>query len=179
MKNVLIISASMRLGSNSDALAREFARGAEEAGNKVEYISLRGKKLSFCTGCLTCQETLKCAIADDAPETTEKVRLADAVLFATPVYYYSVSGQLKTLFDRMNPLFPSDYKFRDVYLAATATEDEPSAFEGPQKAVQGWIDCFENARLAGTVFGGGVTEPHEAEKNAALLARARALGRNV
>lgn len=46
------------------------------------------------------------------------------IVFATPIYYYEMSGQLKTLLDRANALFPSDYAFRDIYLLASATEDE-------------------------------------------------------
>ena len=54
-KNVLIISTSLRAGSNSDILARECERGAKEAGNEVEFISLKGKQIKYCIGCLACQ----------------------------------------------------------------------------------------------------------------------------
>lgn len=54
MKKVLILSSSLRKGSNSETLAQEFAKGAAEAGNKVEFESLRGKKIGFCMGCLAC-----------------------------------------------------------------------------------------------------------------------------
>ena len=103
MKKVLIISSSLRRGSNSDALAEAFARGAAEAGNEVEQVSLKGKDLRFCMGCLACQKTQKCVIADDAPAIVEKMYAADAIAFATPIYYYELSGQLKTLLDRSNP----------------------------------------------------------------------------
>ena len=56
---VLIITTSLRARSNSDALAEAFARGAAEAGNEVETISLRGKDLRFCRGCLSCVKTLR------------------------------------------------------------------------------------------------------------------------
>lgn len=85
MKKVLIISSSLRRGSNSDALAEAFARGAAEAGNEVEHVSLKGKDLRFCMGCLACQKTQKCVIADDAPAIVEKMYAADAIAFATPI----------------------------------------------------------------------------------------------
>ena len=66
MKNVLIICTSPRKGGNSDTLAAEFARGAKEAGNEVEIISLSGKHIEFCLGCLSCVKTQKCVIDDDA-----------------------------------------------------------------------------------------------------------------
>ncbi len=88
------------------------------------------------------------------------------------------SGLLKTFLDRCNPLYPSDYKFRDVYFLATAAESEDSAMEGPVKAVQGWVDCFEKARLAGTVFRGGVDAPGEIKGHEALE-KAREMGGQV
>ena len=73
-KNVLILSSSLRKNSNSDALACEFFRGAKEAGHHVEKISLAGKNIRFCIGCLTCQHTQKCVINDDSVEITEKMK---------------------------------------------------------------------------------------------------------
>ncbi len=177
-KNVLIITASLRPNSNSDALAAAFADGAKETGNDVETISLKGKTIGFCVGCLACQKTQKCVLRDDAVALAEKVKNAGVVVFASPVYYYSVSGLLKTFLDRCNPLFPSDYSFRDVYFLATAADTGESAMDGPVKAVQGWVDCFEKARLAGTVFGGGVDAPGGMEGHPALQ-KAREMGKQV
>ncbi len=176
--NVLVISTSLRPTSNSDALAREFARGAAVAGHSVEVVSLRGKKIEFCRGCFACQKTQKCVIKDDAPDIVAKMHNADVIAFATPIYYYEMCGQMKTLLDRANPLYPSDYKFRNVYLLTTAAEDEPQV---PQRAVSGltgWIDCFERARLAGTVFAGGVNDMGEIEGHKAL-SEAYELGKTV
>lgn len=96
-KNVLVISTSLRSRSNSDALADSFLAGAEAAGNRAEKISLRGKALAFCRGCLVCQQTGKCVIRDDAAEIIEKMCRADVLVFATPIYYYGVSGFGKTV----------------------------------------------------------------------------------
>ena len=175
MKNVVVISSSLRRGSNSDALAEEFARGARDAGNSVEKISLAGKKLEFCRGCLACQELGKCVINDDANTVMEKVLAADVVVFATPIYYYEMSGQLKTLLDRLNPMFPLDYKFRDAYLLCSATEDEANTPERAIHGFEGWVECYERCRLAGKVFAGGVSEPGDIAGHLALE-KARALG---
>ena len=67
-------------------------------------------------------------IVDDAVTITDKMQHADVIVFATPIYYYEMSGQLKTLLDRANALFPSDYAYRDIYLLASATEDEPATW---------------------------------------------------
>lgn len=155
-KNVLIISSSPRKNGNSETLASYFANGATEAGNQVETVYLREKQIGFCRGCLACQKTERCVIHDDAVEIAAKMHDADVLVFATPVYYYSVCGQLKTMLDRANPLFGTDYKFTKVYLLATAADDGDEAVEGTVKAVQGWVDCFDRCELAGTVFAGGV-----------------------
>ena len=156
MKKVCIITTSYRKNGNSNTLASEFARGAKESGNQVEIISLAEKNIAFCRGCLTCSHTHQCVIQDDAVEIAQKMQNADVLVFATPVYYYSVSGQLKTLIDRVNPLYASDYRFRDVYLIACAAEDEKNTVEGTKCAIQGFVDCYEKSRLAGVVFAGGV-----------------------
>ena len=155
-KNVLIISSSPRKGGNSETLAASFAKGAGEVGHKVETIYLREKSYSFCKGCLACLKLGHCVIDDDAVEIAARMHDADVLVFATPVYYYSVSGQLKTMLDRANPLFDSDYAFTKAYLLAAAPEDGEETVEGTVKAVQGWVDCFERCELAGTVFAGGV-----------------------
>ena len=168
MKKVLIVSTSPRINSNSEALAKAFAKGVQEAGHEAELISLRGKTVNFCRGCFVCQEKQRCVIRDDADEICQKALHADVLVFATPIYYYEMSGQLKTLLDRLNPLFPSDYAFRDVYFLSAAAEAEE---EVPQRAVsglEGWIDCFGRAKLAGTVFMGGVTAAGENPAHPAL-----------
>lgn len=157
-KNVMIISSSPRKGGNSETLAASFAKGAEESGHKVETIYLREKNYGFCKGCLACLKLGHCVIDDDAVEIAARMHDADVLVFATPVYYYSVSGQLKTMLDRANPLFDSDYAFTKAYLLATAAEDGEETVEGTVKAVQGWVDCFERCKLAGTVFAGGVND---------------------
>lgn len=168
MKKILIVSSSPRKNSNSEALAQAFAEGAREAGHEVELVSLRGKKINFCQGCFVCQEKQRCVFRDDADEICQKALISDVLVFATPIYYYEMSGQLKTLLDRLNPLFPSDYAFTDVYLMTAAAEDESYVPERAVSGVEGWIECFERARLAGTVFMGGVTTAGEKPDHPAL-----------
>ncbi len=106
IKNVLIISASFRPNSNSHALCQEVAKGVKAAGNKADVIRLKDKKIGFCTGCYACQKLGKCVIQDDANAIVEKICKADAVVFGTPVYYFSIAGQLKALFDRCVAKWP-------------------------------------------------------------------------
>lgn len=169
MKKILIISTSLRSQSNSHAMAEEFAKGAEAAGNEVELISLRDKEIKFCKGCLACQKTGKCVIADDAPAIVAKMHDADVIAFATPIYYYEMSGQMKTLLDRANPLYGGDYHFTDIYMLTSAAEDEPETPARALTGLGGWIDCFERASLKNSVFAGGVTAPGEVTGHKALI----------
>ena len=161
-KNILVISCSLRGGSNSDILADEFIRGAREVGNKVEKISLRGKKINFCIGCLACQQSGNCVLKDDMAEILPVMQQADVICFASPVYF----------------LFPSEYKFRDIYFLLTAADTEQTAAEGPLKGLQGWIDCFEQAELKGVVCGLGAEKSGDVKAMPAM-AEAYELGRKA
>lgn len=177
-KRILAISTSPRVNSNSEAMLDEFIRGAREAGNEVEKVSLRGKDIKFCQGCLACQRIGHCVIKDDSNEIVDKMHDAEVIAFATPIYYYEMCGQMKTLLDRANPLFGSDYKFTDIYLMTSAAEDAGYVPEKAESGLCGWIDCFDRASLKGSVFAGGVTEPG-AIKGHRSLAKAYELGKKA
>ena len=178
MKKVIVISTSLRRGSNSDMLADKFVEGAKSTGNEVEKISLVGKEIQFCKGCFGCQKLGKCVIKDDVNDIMAKALEADVVAWATPIYYYEMSGQMKTLIDRMNAMYSQDYKFRDVYLLTTAAEEEEETPKRAEIGLTGWIDCYPKSRLAGTLFCGGVNEPREIEDNTKLQ-EAFDLGRSI
>lgn len=178
MKKVIVISTSLRAGSNSDMLADKFIEGAQAAGNEVEKITLSGKNIGFCKGCLACQKLGKCVIDDDANAIMQKVLEADVVCWATPIYYYEMSGQMKVLIDRMNAMYSLDYKFRDVYMLTTAAEDEPEVPKRAEAGLTGWIDCYPKRRLAGTLFCGGVDAPRTIRGSVKLQA-AYQLGKNI
>ena len=178
MKRVIVISTSLRPGSNSDMLADQFMEGAKAAGNEAEKISLAGKNIQFCKGCLGCQKLGRCVISDDVNDIMAKVLKADVVCWATPIYYYEMSGQMKTLIDRMNAMYAQDYQFRDVYLLTTAAEDEEETPRRAETGLTGWIDCYPKSRLAGTLFCGGVNAARAIEGNAKLQ-EAFEWGKNV
>jgi len=177
-KKVTVISTSIRPNSNSELLAKSFVEGAEAAGNEVTFITLKDKDIRFCKGCLSCHQTGKCIIQDDVAPIMDAVLHADVVAWATPIYYFEMSGQMKTLIDRMNPMYPMDYRFRDVYFLATAADEGEDVFEKAETGLTGWLDCFPKTTLKGTVYCGGVIGGGEISGNA-KLAEARALGAQV
>lgn len=179
-KKVLVISTSMRKGK-SKLLADEFIKGVEKAGHEVENIDLIDKRIQFCKGCLLCQEkkTGHCIMDDDADIIVNKMKEAQVIVFATPIYFYEMSGQMKTLLDRTNPLFPIDYQFRDIYLITAAAEDDKSAMDGAIKGLEGWIACFEKATLKGVIYGNGSEDIEPGSNFASALAVASYMGEHV
>ena len=149
-------------------LAEKFIEGAKAAGNEVEKVSLTDKNILFCKGCMACQKLGRCVIKDDVNDIMAKVLKADVICWATPIYYYEMSGQMKTLIDRMNAMYEQEYQFRDVYLLTTAAEDEAETPKRAETGLSGWIDCYPKSRLAGALFCGGVNAAREIEGNPKL-----------
>ena len=179
MSKVCIVSSSLRPNSNSEILATEFKKGAEKAGNEVKYFSIKDLDLKYCIGCLSCQKTCKCALKDSMNSLYDDVSNSDILVFATPIYYYGISGQLKTFLDRLNPLFNRNNKFKEVYLLCTAAENEQETYERAVSCLQGWVDCFEGVKIKETLFVGDVTAPKEILKKHDGLERAYNLGLSI
>ena len=114
---------------------------------------------------------------DDALWIADKMKDADTLVFSTPIYYYEMSGQMKTLLDRMNPLYSSDYRFRRVYMLSVAAEDETYTPEKAVSGLEGWVDCFEKAKLKGLVTGGGIGDANDAPNHEETMKRAYELGK--
>lgn len=178
-KKILVLSTSPRIGGNSETLADTFIEGAKEAGHDADKICLYDKRIEFCKGCLACQTTGRCILHDDAEEIVEQMKAAEVLVFATPIYFYEMSGQMKTLLDRTNPLFPAEYKFRDIYLLAASTDEEESSMDGAVKGLEGWISCFEKSRLAGVVRGTGADKKGQIENCIKALSAAYEMGKNA
>lgn len=179
MKKVIVVYSSYRKGGNSELLAEEFAKGATDAGNTVERIFLRDLNINFCRGCLACQKIGKCVINDDLAKLIDVVRNADVLCFATPIYYYAISGQLKTFLDRMNPIFAIGHNFRDVYLITSANDTDPSAMDTAVSDIQGWCACFSGVSLAGVVRGNSTNNIGDIKKYPNKLIEAYNLGKNL
>ena len=178
-KKVLIISTSLRKNGNSDMLARSFAKGAETAGNDVEIVSLADKQIAFCRGCFACQKTGKCIINDDAVQITEKIAEAEVVVWATPIYYYEMAGQMKTLIDRANSLFATGKNFTETYLITTSADTSENVIQTVINGLNGWIACFDNLELKGYVNGAGLEGPNEAAERKDLMEKAYTMGKNI
>lgn len=179
MKKVLIISTSLRVNANSEILAQECAKGAKDAGHEVEFITLKDKDIKFCKGCLACQKLGRCVIEDDANAITSKIKVADVIVWATPVYYYEMAGQMKTLIDRANSLFSTGKNFSEVYLITTSADSSQGVVQTVINGVNGWIACFDGVEFKGYVEGGGLENPGDALNRQDLLEQAYNMGKNI
>ena len=178
-KKVLIISTSLRNNANSEILAHKTEQSAKDAEHNVEFITLKGKNIQFCKGCLACQKIGHCVINDDANEITEKIKNSDVIVWATPVYYYEMSGQMKTLIDRANSLFATGYNFKDVYVITTSAESGEEVVQTVINGLNGWIACLPKTKLKGFVNGCGAENPSDVNNMPELLKQAYDMGRNI
>ncbi len=158
-KKVLILAGSPRKGGNSDTLSAEFMRGAKEAGHEVEMIRIADKNIHYCRGCGACGHTGKCILKDDMAEILDKMLAADVLVFATPVYFYSMSGQMKTMIDRTVPKY-TEISNKEVYFIITAADTDKDIMEKVIEALRGFTqDCLEGAQEKGIIYGLGAYEP--------------------
>lgn len=176
-KKVLIISSTPRKNGNSQILCEEFKKGAEEAGNEVELISLRENKIDYCIACYSCKKTGKCFQNDGMNEILEKMINADVLVFGTPIYYYDVAGQLKAFIDRTLPRY-TEIRDKDLYLIATCAAGHKEAISGAINTIQGFLDCVSNVKLKDVVYGTGVYTQGEAE-HSKCLKEAYEMGKNI
>ena len=117
-KKVLILSASPRRNGNSEMLCRQFKKGAEACCNSVEMISLYEKNIGFCRACYACFQSGKCVIRDDMTEILAKMQDSDVIVVATPTYFLTMNGMLKTTIDRFLPKW-QELGGHDVYFIIT------------------------------------------------------------
>ena len=167
MSKVLIVEGSPRKGGNSDALCREFERGAVEAGHEVEKVYLRDLTIGNCRACDACRKMGTCVQKDDGNELMGRMRDADAIVLATPVYFYSMSGWMKTAIDRMLPQY-TELAGKTFYFIATAAASR-TAMMRTMDALRGFTDCIDGGTVAGEIFGAGAWEKGAIEGNPALV----------
>ncbi|QJB57524.1 flavodoxin family protein [Pseudodesulfovibrio sp. zrk46] len=141
-KKILIISASPRKNANSDILCDEFMRGAEEAGHEVEKIRLTERNINYCTGCCSCiSKPGTCVQNDDMNEIMAKLLAANVLVLASPVYFRSFNGQMKTFMDRVCPIYPMIHGQEVYFIASAAGGNFP--VESTFNTFRVFTDCLD------------------------------------
>ena len=155
-KKVLIISSSPRKGGNSDTLCDAFLKGALEAGHQAEKVFLKEKEIGYCTGCGYCINNRgKCSQKDDMVGIAKQMCEADVIVFATPIYFYTMCGPLKTFIDR-NCFFYEGVANKDFYYIMTAADGNKAAMDKTMTEFDGFLDCLHNPTIKDSVIATGV-----------------------
>lgn len=179
MKKVLILSGSPRKGGNSDTLCDEFLKGAVAVGNQVEKIFIADKKISPCRGCYFCEnEGGRCAINDDMAEILQKMIDADVLVLSSPVYFYSISAQLKAVIDRTVARW-TQLANKDLYYIVTAAEEDEDTLDVALACLHGFARCINGYEEKGTLYGKGVYEKGAVLNRPELLQIAYEMGESV
>lgn len=177
-KKVLVLSGSPRKGGNSELLCERFLQGAREAGHDGEKIFLRNEKIGYCVACYYCTKNNgACSLKDDMPVILEKMTAADVIAMATPVYYYTMNAQMKTLIDRTFARY-AEIANKEFYFILTAADSNKSAMERTLEGFRGFTSCLEGAKEKGIIYGTGALKMGDIKETPALL-EAYEMGKSV
>ena len=174
---VLAISASPRRGGNSDVLCDEFLKGAAQSGHEVRKIRLAEKKIAPCAACYGCMESHVCARRDDMAEVLDALKAADAIVLASPIYFYSISAQMKAMIDRCMADYQS-IRDKTFYLIVTAADPQRSAADETLADFRGFLRCLPGAKEAGAILGVGTWDKGDVYRHPCLK-EAFEMGRSV
>lgn len=177
-KKILVLSASPRRGGNSDTLCDRFIDGAKEAGHETEKIVLRDKKIGYCLGCGACSERGEaCPQKDDMAELLDKMIGADTIVMATPVYFYTMDAQMKTLIDRTCSRY-TEISGKEFYFIVTAADEGTDAARGTIDGFRCFTSCLTEPKEKGIIYGLGAWRVGEIEGSPALR-EAYEMGKNA
>jgi multimeric flavodoxin WrbA len=176
-KRVLILSSSPRKGGNSDTLCDEFLKGAVASGHTAEKVFLGDSDLHFCTGCGACFRKANCPQKDDMPGLLDKMIEAEVIVMATPVYFYSMSAQMKVLIDRTCARY-QEIRNKEFYFIVAAADGSRKAMHRTLEGFRGFTSCLEGAKEKGVVYGTGAWEPG-AIRNAPSMGEAYRMGQSI
>ena len=185
MKKIAMIRSSPHQNGNTNLLADAFIAGAKQTRNEIIDVNLSKENIKYCQGCYgtsssrSCTKTGICWQTDIMNILLESIRQCDVIVFATPVYFYSVSGQLKVFLDRTVPLYGQQYNFSGIYILSASESCSKSAMDGVIKDIEGWMTCFPGTKLAGVIYGTGILSPGAVKSQRKLLDDATQMGQSI
>jgi multimeric flavodoxin WrbA len=183
-KRIVIVKGSPRRGGNSTALAEQVAAGAQAAGAQVESFTLHQMEINPCDACEACQGEPYggCIINDDMQLIYPKLREADALVIASPIYWFTVAAQTKLFMDRCYGLVDADgwaLHGKQIGIVLTYGDSDPYN-SGAINAIRTFQDAFRyvGAEIAGLVYG-SASDPGEIRGNEMVMKEAYELGRRL
>ncbi|MCI8770055.1 MAG: DUF3781 domain-containing protein [Lachnospiraceae bacterium] len=158
MGNIVVLTGSMRKGGNTDLLAQAFAEGAGNS-NIVEIVSVADYKVNPCIGCNSCftREGNQCFQKDDMTEIYTKLKVADIVVVASPVYFYGISAELKAIIDRLHTPMRNEFRVKKLALLLVGAATLPELFDAIKLQYQLVLNFF-HLDNAGMVLVRGVKD---------------------
>lgn len=178
MKKILILEGSPRPNGNSNILCSEFARGAVEAGHSVESIPVCRRKIAGCLGCnACCRNGGTCVQKDDMAEVRAKMLEADVIVLASPIYFYSMTSQMKAVIDR-SYAFYQQLAGKTFYFVITCAATDASFTETMLAAMRGFTCCVPDAKEGGIVLGVNAMDAGDIRQSDAMQTAFR-MGRDI
>jgi multimeric flavodoxin WrbA len=181
-KSVVILKGSPREKGNSSTLADQAAAGAKDAGAQVESFYLHGMNIRGCDGCDDCRLTGVCVAGDDMQKLYPRLLAADAIVLASPIYWFTFSAQLKMCIDRWYSLW--NYK-NDVFKSKTfgvilTFGDTDVYTSGAINAIHTFETMFRyiQADVVDWVYG-SLSDIGDAQKHPDLMEKAYRMGRRL
>jgi multimeric flavodoxin WrbA len=180
MLRALGVSGSPRKDGNSETLLAAVLRGAEGEGAASSVVRLNELDYDGCQGCDACVKTGKCALRDDLTPIYGRLREAGIWVFASPIYYDCVSGQMKLFFDRLRPFSKRKLRGRRAGLIVVAYEDkERRDYARHARVLANYLSWFGDFRPARILCGDRLKDRHAAAARPELLRRAEEAGRRL
>jgi multimeric flavodoxin WrbA len=185
-KKILLVMGSPRKEGNSATLAKQVAKGAKATGAEVESFYLHTMNIQPCTACDECREETgkDCVIDDDMQILYPKLRRADAVLIASPIYWFTISAQTKLFMDRWYALGGPQEEYaafagKRIGIILTYADVDPFV-SGAVNALRTFQDAFNyvGAEIVGMIYG-SASEAGEIRNNRDLMEKAYELGKRI
>lgn len=150
---VLVITGSPHKNGTTAILAEKFINGATEAGHEVSCFNAAFKNVHPCIACEKCHNTdTGCAFKDDMEELNPKLLEADAIIFISPIYYYAMNAQIKTVIDRFYANDAALHKHKKAALIVTMADDTTESADGAIASFKGMTNFLE-WDIAGIITG--------------------------
>lgn len=191
MKKILIVQGGGRPNGNTEQLVRSFSAGATEKGHLVETISLLKTRVSGCTGCNACRYGKACVQKDGFQQIIPKIKAADLIVFASPLYFWTISSRLKAFVERFYCIAEPDnapplgryekYPVKDCAMLLTAADDFFWTFQQAESYYRLVIINYIGFRDVGVLFagGGGDTNGRPQIEKTGHLQRAYNFGKSI
>lgn len=176
-KNVLILSSSPRKGGNSDLLCDQFMNGAKSAGHQVEKVFLNDLNINFLQTNDNYKDRTLATQEDDAPAVVDKMIRADIIVMATPIYYYNMSGLMKTMIDRVFEK-ESELTYKDFYFILTSGDPDKKAMKCAVDGFRNFLLSTPTSKEKGIIYGVGVSSKGEI-KDKPSMQEAYKMGKNI